>query len=87
MRSCGSRAEHGWTLYQPAVLKEYQHQELDRWVLTKLEALAIQRNIPTLRMHLTDKSLFPTYERMGYQLKDDLTLSKRVGGTWQKQKD
>ena len=77
--------EHGWTLHQPAVLKEYQHQELDRWVLTKLEALAIQRNIPTLTMHLTDKAFFPTYERIGYRLKDDLTLSKRVGGTWQKQ--
>ena len=77
-------APHGWTLQQPAVLGRYQHQELDRWVLTKLEALAIQRNIPFLKMNLGDESLLPYYERMGYRLEEDsLSLSKRVGGTWQ----
>lgn len=74
----------GWTLRQPAVLTKYHHQELDRWVLTKVEALAIQRNIPTLEMQLEDESLLPYYARMGYQRKEGGTLlSKRVGGTWQ----
>ncbi len=75
----------GWTLQQPAVLEAYRNQELDRWVLTKLEALAIQRNVPVLKMHLEDKTLLPYYKRMGYGLeeKDSLSLSKRVGGTWQ----
>ena len=77
--------EHGWTLHQPAVAEVYRDQELDRWVLTKLEALAIQRNIPTLKMRLGDESRLFYYERMGYRLEgdDDLLLSKRVGGTWQ----
>ena len=76
---------HGWTLHQPAVLEAYRDQELDRWVLTKLEALAIQRNIPTLKMRLDDESRLFYYERMGYRLEGDgdLLLSKRVGGTWQ----
>ena len=74
----------GWTLEQPTVSEPYRKQELDRWVLTKVEALAIQRNIPLLRMKLGDESLLPYYERMGYRLEgDDLLLSKRVGGTWQ----
>ena len=78
-------AEHGWTLRQPAVLEAYRDQELDRWVLTKLEALAIQRNIPTLKMRLDDESRLSYYARMGYRLEGDdtLLLSKRVGGTWQ----
>lgn len=75
----------GWTLQQPAVLEAYRDQELDRWVLTKLEALAIQRNIPVLNMQLEDETLLPYYKRMGYRLEaqDNLLLSKRVGGTWQ----
>lgn len=75
----------GWTLQQPAVLEAYRHQELDRWVLTRLEALAIQRNIPVLNMQLEDETLLPYYKRMGYRLEaqDNLLLSKRVGGTWQ----
>ena len=78
-------APHGWTLQQPVVLERYRNQELDRWVLTKLEALAIQRNIPTLEMDLEDNSLLTYYERMGYRLEkeDNLLMSKRVGGTWQ----
>ncbi len=74
----------GWTLQQPAVLEAYRNQELDRWVLTKLEALAIKRNIPVLKMQLDDETRLPYYKRMGYGLEEDsLLLSKRVGGTWQ----
>ena len=79
-------ADYGWTLQQPAVLERYQQRELDRWVLTKLEALAIQRNIPTLKMCLDDDSLLPYYARMGYRREEEgseIILSKRVGGTWQ----
>ena len=75
---------HGWTLEQPAVSEAYRDQELDRWVLTKLEALAIQRNVPTLNMRLDDETLLPYYQRMGYRLGEG-KLSKRVGGTWQTQ--
>ena len=77
---------HGWTLEQPAVAEAYRNQELDRWVLTKLEALAIQRNVPTLKMRLSDESLLPYYGRMGYRREEDgseIILGKRVGGTWQ----
>ncbi len=78
---------HGWTLEQPAVAEAYRDQELDRWVLTKLEALAIRRNIPFLRMKLRDEALLAYFGRMGYRLEAgrDLLLSKRVGGTWQTQ--
>lgn len=80
-------ADRGWTLRQPAVRGSYTGQALDRWVLTKLEALAIQRNVPALEMHLHDEALLPLYRRMGYRQGSDLHLSKRVGGTWQTQGD
>lgn len=78
-------AEHGWTLQQPAVSATYRDQELDRWVLTRLEALAIQRNIPALEMQLRGEAHRPYYTRMGYRAKGEGVLSKRVGGTWQTQ--
>ena len=72
------------------VLPEYRGQGLGRWLMTRLEAGAIQHNIPELRLTLPDAQadLLPYYARMGYRAREPqtpLTLHKRVGGVWQRQ--
>lgn len=63
----------------------------ERWLITKVEALAIRANIPTLTVQLSSPDALPTYRRMGYRLlapeSDDPTMVKRVGGTWQIQEE
>ena len=85
-------AENGWRVDRVATLPEERAQGFGRWLMTKLEALAIQRNIPTLHLHLSEAQadLLPYYRRMGYRTaksegESDGILSKRVGGTWQYQ--
>jgi GNAT superfamily N-acetyltransferase len=81
---------YGWEVGRLATLPEYRGQGFGRWLMTHLEALAIQHNIPELRLTLSQAQtdLLPYYTRMGYQPRDPetpLTLSKRVGGVWQRQ--
>jgi hypothetical protein len=58
--------------------------------MTKVEALAIRTNIPTLTLVLDEvrEDLLAYYQRMGYSVvmqdKRSATLSKRVGGIWQR---
>ena len=86
----------GWRVDRVATPPEERAQGFGRWLMTKLEALAIQRNVPTLHLHLGEaqRDLLPYYRRMGYRVESktvegeaegDGVLSKRVGGTWQYQ--
>lgn len=83
-------APYGWEVGRLATLAEYRGQGFGRWLMTRLEALAIQRNIPELQLTLTEAQtdLLPYYTRMGYRPcspEAPLTLCKRVGGVWQRQ--
>lgn len=78
----------GWRLDRLATLPEYRGQGLGRWLMTKVEALAIQRNIAGLHLTLEQASedLLYYYRRMGYDCDtqgDKAVLHKRVGGVWQ----
>ena len=86
-------AEHngGWRVDRIATLPSERGQAFGRWLMTKVEALAIRHNIPDLSLSLDREDLLPYYERMGYRVigKEDncKLLQKRVGGTWQIQSD
>lgn len=81
--------QDGWMIDPIATRPEARGQGFGRWLMTKLEALAIKRNVPTLRLRLERQDLAPYYRRLGYV--QDNTASepnmwvKRVGGTWQRQ--
>jgi GNAT superfamily N-acetyltransferase len=84
----------GWRVDRVTSLPQARGQGYGRWLMTKVEALAIRSNIPTLTLELDDRELLPYYGRMGYRPDDDaageaglLTLRKRVGGTWQVQQE
>jgi GNAT superfamily N-acetyltransferase len=80
----------GWSVDRVATIPEARGQGFGRWLMTKVEALAIRTNIPTLTLHLDEvrEDLLVYYQRMGYSVvrqdKQTVTLSKRVGGTWQR---
>lgn len=81
---------YGWTVGRLATLPEYRGQGFGRWLMTRLEALAIQHNVPELQLTLNaaQADLLPYYTRMGYRARNPdapLTLCKRVGGVWQRQ--
>lgn len=83
----------GWRVGPIATLEEARGRGFGRWLMTKLEALAIKRNVPTLALDLERPDLLPYYRRLGYRepdgtttdAGDTVTLVKRVGGTWQRQ--
>lgn len=82
-------APYGWEVGRLATLPEYRGQGFGRWLTTRLEALAIQHNIPELRLTLSgaQTELLPYYTRMGYHPRDaeaPLELAKKVGGVWQR---
>lgn len=82
-------AGDGWRVDRIATLPDARGQNFGRWLMTKVEALAIKRNVPTLTLTLQQEELLPYYRRMGYletgRDGDAVTLVKRVGGTWQRQ--
>jgi GNAT superfamily N-acetyltransferase len=83
-------APYGWEVGRLATLPAYRAQGFGRWLMTRLEALAIQHSVPELRLTLGEaqRDLLPYYTRMGYRpcrLEDPLTLCKCVGGVWQRQ--
>ena len=82
----------GWHLDRVATLPEARSQGYGRWLMTKVEALAIRTNIPTLSLTLDTvrDDLTNYYRRMGYRVTEQtaraVTLEKRVGGMWQYQR-
>jgi GNAT superfamily N-acetyltransferase len=77
----------GWEVDRIATLPTERGQGYGRWLMTKLEALAIRGNVKRLTLDVQEPSLLPYYRRMGYRTdaEDPLRLSKRVGGVWQRQ--
>ncbi|MGL4612178.1 MAG: GNAT family N-acetyltransferase [Trueperaceae bacterium] len=81
---------NGWRVDRVATVPEARGQGFGRWLMTKTEALAIRTNISTLTLTLDEvrEDLLAYYQRMGYsvvsQTKQNVMLSKRVGGTWQR---
>jgi GNAT superfamily N-acetyltransferase len=78
----------GWRLDPIATLPAYRGQSFGRWLMTKVEALAIQRNVPALTLELAEATdeLLAYYGRMGYRPvspEQPHVLKKRVGGVWQ----
>lgn len=77
----------GWRVDRVATLPSSRSQGFGRWLMTKVEALAIRLNVPSLSLTLDQDDLLPYYRRLGYQVEsegpDGTRLHKRVGGTWQ----
>lgn len=79
----------GWRVDRIATLPAARGQSYGRWLMTKVEALAIRTNISTLTLTLDEvrDDLLTYYQRMGYQItqqgETSVTLEKRVGGMWQ----
>lgn len=77
----------GWEVSRITTLPTERGQGYGRWLMTKLEALAIRGNVKLLSIDVEEPSLLPYYRRMGYRTDGDdpLRLSKKVGGMWQRQ--
>ena len=79
----------GWRVDRIATLPNQRGQGYGRWLMTKVEALAIRYNVPELMLTLDQGDLVPYYRRMGYRVEEAAAtavhLRKRVGGTWQVQ--
>lgn len=84
----------GWRLDPLAMLEDYRGQGFGRWMMTRVEALAIRENVASLVLELAaDRGdLLSYYMRMGYhqenaeeagEAEGTVRLGKRVGGTWQ----
>ncbi|MEX2535462.1 MAG: GNAT family N-acetyltransferase [Trueperaceae bacterium] len=80
-------ADEGWLLDRVCTLPQAHRLGFGRWLMTKVEALAIRYNIPSLSVVLPDDQLAGYYRRLGYTVEDGdgerLTAHKRVGGIWQ----
>ncbi len=77
----------GWNVERVATRKAEREQGYGRWLMTKLEAMAIKGNVKRLTLEIDDPGLLRYYGRMGYHPTEEgsLVLSKRVGGVWQRQ--
>ena len=76
----------GWRLDRVCTLPEARRLGFGRWLMTKVEALAIRYNIPVLTVALPSAEMAGYYRRLGYVLEETdegLVARKRVGGTWQ----
>ena len=80
-------SETGWAVERVTTRPAERGNGFGRWLMTKLEALAIRGNVPLLDLQVDAEDLLPYYMRMGYRPDGDspLRLSKRVGGVWQRQ--
>lgn len=81
--------DHGWRLDGVTTLPRARNLGFGRWLLTKVEALAIRYNVPALTIRLVDHEEAGYYRRLGYSREEDAdglaSMRKRVGGTWQMQ--
>lgn len=77
----------GWAVEPIVTLPAQQGQAYGRWLMTKLEAMAIKGNVARLQLQLEDPDDSAYYQRLGYRpdADDELLLSKHVGGVWQRQ--
>jgi GNAT superfamily N-acetyltransferase len=79
----------GWRIDRVATLPEARNLGFGRWLMTKVEALAIRYNIPSLSVTLADPGELGYYRRLGYVPEGNdgsgraLIVGKRVGGVWQ----
>lgn len=82
-------ADQGWQLDRVATLPDSRGLGFGRWLMTKVEALAIRYNVPSLTVALIDADDLAYYRRLGYNVAYDgdgaAVMRKRVGGTWQMQ--
>lgn len=62
----------GWRLDRLATLPDYRGQGFGRWMMTRVEALAIKENVPKLALELGAErdDLLGYYRRMGYREDD-----------------
>ncbi len=88
----------GWRVDRVATRPEARGQGYGRWLATKVEALAIRKNVPFLLLSVpaAETAQLAYYLRLGYQLVDappatngapkpaHRTLRKVVGGVWQR---
>ena len=83
----------GWHLDRIATRPDARGQGFGRWLMTKLEALAIKRAVPHLTLDLPadHADLRSYYVRLGYRdagtQAGAVRMRKRVGGVWQRQTD
>lgn len=79
-------SSEGWRLDRVCTLPEARRLGFGRWLMTKVEALAIRYNIPELTVVLPDGEMAGYYRRLGYGVEEAIeghVARKRVGGTWQ----
>ncbi len=57
----------GWRVDRIATVPDARGQGYGRWLMTKVEALAIRYNVARLRLDLDRPDLLPYYERLGYR--------------------
>lgn len=76
----------GWRAEPIVTHPQHRGQGYGRWLMTTLEANAIRGNVPFLLLTLDNAATLPYYHRLGYRsaANDELNLSKRVGGMWQR---
>lgn len=85
----------GWRIDRVATRADVRGLGYGRWLITKVEALAIKQNIPWLRLTLPDDTDGQSeyYRRLGYTPDPDTSsdastgihLLKVIGGVWQRQ--
>lgn len=85
------REDRGWRIERVATRAQARGLGYGRWLITKVEALAIRQNIPWLVLSLpaNDDSQHHYYGRMGYRADEpasagSVELRKLVGGMWQR---
>jgi GNAT superfamily N-acetyltransferase len=85
------REERGWRIERVATTTQARGLGYGRWLVTKVEALAIRQNIPWLALSLPEEDLeqLAYYGRMGYRAEGEphagsIDLRKMVGGVWQR---
>lgn len=84
-------ADDGWRVDRIASRPAERGKGYGRWLMTKVEALAIRSNVPNLTMVLGSTESLPYYYRLGYrpvrETLDCTEIRKRVGGKWQVQEE
>lgn len=79
----------GWRIDPIVTHPDARGRGFGRWLMTKVEALAIKRNVPTLTLELRREDRVGYYRRLGYheegRSEDAIRMVKRVGGVWQRQ--